>query len=441
MILLPACRVAAIVVPETDICCPVLRDEEIKQPCFHLENVHWIDNDGDICTGSLSSDNGMLRLEIRDKGSKNRSDLKALSDGSLILPGMIDPHTHFREPGQESKEGIKIGSKAALAGGVTTVLDMPNNKPPIETPEAFENKKALFKKECDVSWGLHIQAGKTFFGPWPNGIASVKVYLSKASEKPGITDVDDLVGIFTSAERVTIHAEDETQFCTGKLHHHESRPLAAVESALKKISEAYEKVPAEKKPTLIFCHVATRVELDWLWNAKAAGWKVYAETCPHYLYWTCEDQMRIGSGLQVNPPLREEKDRKALIEAISDGTIDFIGSDHAPHLPFEKADTTHPPSGIASIELMMPLMLNLVDAGIISWKRFIDLCCANASRIYNVEGRDGIKEGNYADLVQISARGAFRAPWPPITRACYHPYRETTFSRRVERVFTAGNPA
>ncbi len=361
-----------------------------------------MDSDGRFQQGTIRIEGGKIADLI--ESTRHDNDEPAIdAGGAIILPGAIDPHVHFREPGQLYKEGILNGSKAALKGGVTTVLDMPNNKPPCSTSLRLQQKRERFRRKSLVNWGVMLHASRKRLEEVREGIASTKIYMAKSSALPAITSVDDLTRLFAHYPRVSIHAEDETRFSEPTAAndlHHVRRPKEAVASALDKIQTAYTALPAECRPRVIICHMNTGEEVDWLSEMKQAGLDIWGETCPHYLYFSEEDYIRKGTAFQVNPPLRSERDQMRLRHGLSEGIIDFIGSDHAPHTGAEKSGTK-PPSGIAGIEWMLQQMLHLVDEGLIDWKRFHELICTRAAAAYGIANRDGIKTGNYADLILV----------------------------------------
>ncbi|HOT27796.1 MAG TPA: dihydroorotase family protein [Candidatus Ozemobacteraceae bacterium] len=401
-----------------------------------IRNARWLDNNGNVRSGSIRIEGQAVHsLGVETPDDDAGSEIFDAA-GLLALPGLIDAHTHFREPGGCPKEGIANGSRAALAGGVTTVLDMPNNRPTCSTPARLEAKKSLFRRKCRTNWGLHILASTT--APVPEAIASAKVFMSPSGQARAVVSVDELATIFVRYPRVTIHAEDASEFPQGtNLRHHLARPRSAIVNALRKIETAYEKLDARQRPRLALCHISTREEVEWLRTVKRRGWDVWGETCPHYLFFTQTDQQRAGPVLQANPPLRGTEDRAALLEALADGTIDYISTDHAPHLPGEKA-SVRPPSGIASIEWFLPLLASLADRGSISWKRLLQIACENPTRCFDIPLRNGIKPGNIADIVFISPAGAYLPDRKIVTRAQVNPYAGFTFTRRVEAVLVNG---
>ena len=446
---------------------------------MQIDNACWLGDDGWFHWGTMHLDGGRIAKLASDHASDDpakgpaRAALRWTAaarridaDGLFIVPGLIDAHVHLREPGQVAKEGIANGTAAALKGGVTTVLDMPNNAPPITTAERFESKRELFAQKSRVNYGLFLQAAAG--GPVaPPNAAGVKVFMAKGSELEAIRDAAGLEEIFRAQRRVVVHAEDEKKFSTvwkkvfhgvektgevfhgveksfprcGKLFHHLKRPRAAARAALKTIETAWRRVPSGERPRLVIAHCSTVEEIEWTARMKRLGHDVWAETCPHYFLFTEQDYLERGSALQVNPPLRTEEDRAAIFEAVKNGGIDFVSTDHAPHLPAEKAGR-NPPSGIAGIEWLGPILLTLAKRGELAWKRYLEVAGQNAARCFGIADRGSIREGVWADLAFIEAgKKAKGAAEKVVTRAGWHPYENFEFSARVRATMVNGRVA
>ncbi len=410
-----------------------------------ITNAKWVEEGGKVVTGVIEVSQGRLHLHVGVCSAPELPDDPELlfnSRSHLILPGFIDSHVHFREPGQVVKEGILNGSKAALAGGVTTVLDMPNNKPPCSTPGRLSQKRATFNAKCLTNWGVHFQARSPARHVPKEPYASAKLYMAKSSDEDSIYRVEAVSHVLGRFPRVCVHAEDDSRFLPASskdpLPHHVARPRESVSSALKTLQEALKKLPKPRRPRVILCHVATANEVEWVRRMKNDGYDVWAETCPHYLLLTQDDYLRRGDMLKVNPPLREESDRQSVLEALRDGTIDFLSTDHAPHLPSEKAKKGKAPSGIASIEVLAPLAMYLMDRGELSLPRLLEVTSKSASRCFGLEGRDGIKEGNWADLTILSTTAGDACHAGVITKAKEHPYLELPFTRCVTATVVSG---
>lgn len=367
-----------------------------------IKNAKWLNPNGTFSEGAIRIENGKI-AELTEGNFSDASQQFLDASGMLVLPGAIDPHVHFREPGQLYKEGIDSASKAALRGGVTTVIDMPNNNPPCTTAKRIEQKKELFRRKCHVNWGLMLHTSEHSLPDVQDEIKSAKIFMAKSSALPAIILPDTIRNLMRHFHTVSFHAEDESAFDNSpgaSSLHHEKRPRSAITGALTKVEQALKSLPENEQPRVVICHMNTTDEVVWMKRMKSEGFDVWGETCPHYFYFTQDDYIEKGALFQVNPPIRTKADQASLRRAIADGTIDFVGTDHAPHGLAEK-NSANPPSGIAAIEWLMPQMLNFVDTGLLSWKRFHQLMSGNAAACYNIKGRDGIKTGNSADLIFV----------------------------------------
>lgn len=402
---------------------------------FAFRNVRWFDDSGALLDGSLAIEDGRVCL-----GSEPAGATVLEASGMIVLPGMVDAHTHFREPGQAYKEGVDNASRGALAGGVVAVLDMPNTSPPVDCVEVFEQKRAIFARDCRVHWGLYLQA--PVVGELPErSVAAVKVYLAKSSALPAVK-AEALRSIFERHPRVAVHAEDESAFLDvpGPRAHHRARPPEAALRALEAVEAALRALPPHRRPRLVLCHASTRGEVEWLRRMKADGFDVWGETCPHYALLTDEDYVCAGPALKVNPPLRSEGDRRAIVAGLADGTLDFLSSDHAPHAPREKADEATAPSGIAGIEWMLPLALHIADRSSLSGRRLLDLISRNAARCFGFTA-PSLAEGALANLAVVRRRRAGEPARRVVTRAAADPYSALGLAWQVEATFIDGRLA
>lgn len=314
----------------------------------------------------------------------------------IPIPALIDPHVHFRTPGAEHKENWISGARAAVAGGVGMVFDMPNNFPACITLADVKNKKTLINRmlaDANIPLKYHL-----YFGATPDNIREIpkikdhvigiKLFMGSSTGNLLVDRPKVQAEIFKMAADmdmlVSVHAEAECCLLEG-FDHVLSRPKkAAIEATERAIGMA------EKYQTrLCILHVSTKEEIALIRRAKREGVRVFAEVAPHHLLLTNNDYARLGSLVQVNPPLREKEDQEALWQAIDDGTIDFLGSDHAPHTLEEKAHKyPKSPSGIPSIELTLGLMLNAVSEHRLTLKQLVQLTRTNIEKIFRLAPSD-----------------------------------------------------
>lgn len=315
-------------------------------------------------------------------------------NGKFLLPGVIDAHVHFREPGFSYKEDWKTGSAAARKGGVTTVLDMPNTNPPTTTITALEAKRALARERSAVNYGLFFGATSTNLDEIrrAEGIVGIKIYMGSSTGDLLLSDPKVWEAVFQVAKEknlpVVVHAEDESLIRAGKRD---------CECALK-ATEAAIRLQEKVGNRLHIAHITCKAELDLLRAHKTA--LLTCEVTPHHLLFTEADQK--DAFLKVYPPLRSREDQEALWEGLRDGTIDLVASDHAPHtieekqLPFAEA-----PAGVPGVEFLLPLMLNAVNEGRITLERLVALMSENPARIFGFPRKGKIEEAYDADLVLV----------------------------------------
>ncbi|MBD3164655.1 amidohydrolase family protein [Candidatus Woesearchaeota archaeon] len=291
--------------------------------------------------------------------------------GKLILPGIIDSHVHFREPGMAQKEDFSTGSKAAAAGGITTVLDMPNNRPPVLTVRELEKKRKIAKKKCLVNYGFHFGSSKDNIREIKKAknTASTKIFMNISTGDMKIEDENQLENIFRASKVIAVHAEG-------------SKVKQAVELAKKTGKRLY------------LCHISSETELRYLKRNKPKN--IFIEATPHHLYLKSSK----SPFLDVKPRLKSDKDKQALWKAVSMGLIDTIGSDHAPHTIKEKK-SKNPPSGMPGEETMLPLMLDAVNRRKMALRKLVQLCSENPAKIFGIKNKGCIKEGHDADLTVV----------------------------------------
>ena len=332
--------------------------------------------------------------------------------GNLLLPGAIDAHVHFREPGYPHKETWTTGTRSAAAGGVTTVIDMPNTSPPTTTGENFDAKAAAAEQAC-IDYG--INGGVT--GDWePDSLfdrplcALGEVFLADSTGDMGVAPDDFADAVDCAVDEgvtVTVHAEDETLFDTtardddaggmGQAANADLwstyRTAAAEASAVEYATEVGQETGAE----IHIAHTSTPEGID----AAVAGGAT-CEVCPHHLYLSREDLDELGTHGRMNPPLRSEDRRQAVFERVADGTVDIVATDHAPHTREEKdAGLWEAPSGIPGVETMLPLLLESARQGEFTYERVVDLVAHNPAEIFGLASKGRIDPGYDADLVLV----------------------------------------
>jgi len=353
--------------------------------------------------------------------------------GLHVLPGVIDSHVHFREPGAEHKEDLETGSRAAVMGGVTTVFEMPNTSPPTTTAGALDDKmrRAEGRMYCDHAF--YIGASLENIGELESlqrlpGVAGVKVFAGSSTGNLLIAEEPDLQRVFARlTRRAAFHSEDEARL-TERLGERRagdpsSHPIWRDPKAALDCTALLLRLARTHGKRVHILHLTSGDEIPLLAAHKDVA---TAEVTPHHLSLQApEDYERLGTHAQINPPIRDGAHRAALWAAIRDGVIDTVGSDHAPHTLEEK---TRPypesPSGMPGVQTLVPVMLDHVNAGRLSLQRFVDLVCHGPQRVYGIAGKGRIAAGYDADLTLVDMACeaeitdswlASRCGWSPYT--------------------------
>jgi dihydroorotase len=330
--------------------------------------------------------------------------------GMHVLPGLIDAHVHFRTPGMEQKEDWTTGSKAALAGGVTTVFDMPNTSPPTVSAALLKQKRDLVKRKALVNYGF-------FIGATPDNlkkivkiknVAGIKLYMGSSTGSLLVCEKKALEEFFAKAKMLAIHAENEACILEGKEKYKNSK-RPDVHNLIRHPDCAYEAVKevlhmAKKFGTRVhICHMSTDKEVAAV--KKFKNKKVTAEVTPHHLFLTDKDYKMYGNFIKVNPPVRGLIDQVSLWEGIKKGWIDIIATDHAPHTKKEKMKPyADAPSGLPGVQTMLPLLLNAVNEKKLTLPDVVKLTSYNPAKIFKVKNKGSIAVGMDADLTVVNMR-------------------------------------
>ncbi len=314
-------------------------------------------------------------VKITNKESKADSVIDAKNN--FILPGLIDCHVHFREPGLTHKEDFLTGSMAAAKGGITTIFDMPNTLPPTTTLAALDEKRKLAAKSI-VNYGLIFGAATNNVSEIKKArnIAAVKLYMDETTGGLKVDDFEAICDIFRMSKITIVHAEDYN-----------------VQNAINVM------IKNKLKNRLHVAHVSSAQELAYSKSNKIKK-QVTAEVTPHHLFMNKKDIQVLGAFAEMNPRLKTEQDQKALWEGIKNGDVDVIATDHAPHLKEEKEMANYP-FGVPGVETMLPLLLDAFNSNKITLPEIVKLCCENPAKIFKIKNKGFLKEGFDADLVIV----------------------------------------
>lgn len=335
--------------------------------------------------------------------------------GLHILPGVIDTQVHFREPGAEHKEDLATGTMAAAAGGVTTVFEMPNTTPLTTTPETFADKMKRAEGRAFVDYAFYFGGtaeNAENLAEWENlpGVCGVKIFMGSSTGALLSATDEEVEAVLRNGRRVVaVHAEDEIMMNANKarllgdsddvgLH-----PVwRSVESSVSAVSRLLRLARRAGRRVHVL-HVTAAEEMEILARNKDIA---SVEVLPNHLTLAAPDCYRaLGTRAQQNPPIREAAHRDALWRAVADGTVDIIGSDHAPHTLEEKAKPyPQSPSGTPGVQTLVPVMLNHVHEGRLTLERFVELTAHGPQRIHQIAGKGRIARGYDADFTVVDLK-------------------------------------
>ena len=384
-------------------------------------------------------------------------------EGKCIMAGGIDAHVHFREPGLTHKADIESESKAAIAGGVTYMIDMPNTNPPTTSATALKDKIKLAGSKTTGKMAFHIGAtntnaeeicslitnGDSHTGITPKDIAGIKVFMGSSTGNMLVDNGQSLEKIFTiKGKPVLVHCEDEETIKTNLTkaiekygdeipfteHENIRSRSACIKSSIKALELAI-----KHGTQLVLCHISTKEELEMVRAAKLSNPSIVAETSCNYLWFSNEAYERLGSKAKCNPSIKTIDDRNALRAGLAEGLIDTIGSDHAPHLLSEKnAVYTKAPSGLPTIQQSLPVLLTIASEENIPLTRIASVFSEKASEIYGLN-TGKLASGYAADMVIFDKEKEFTVKAEDqLTKCGWSPYEGETLKGYIETVIVDG---
>lgn len=371
----------------------------------------------------------------------------------IVIPGMIDPHVHVRDLQQAEKEDWTSVSKAALKGGVTTIFDMPNNKPPTVNLKNLNLKREKAKlSQVNYMFNLavtnnNLKDVENILKSKPNDISALKLFLAGSNSNEYVSDKEKIKQIFDLSNKfnIPVICHTEIQDCINKYSSEYKNPTIKNHNEIRnrecaiKGTELLIEIAKETGGIFYSAHTSTKEEIEIISKNKDKC-KVYCEVSPHHLLLNENVLDNAGNFGKVNPPLRTKEDNKAILDAINLGIVDTIGSDHAPHLISEKLqEYKNAPSGFPSIEIQMQLLLNEVNKSNFSIEKLINITSNNTANIFKLKNRGKVKEGYYADLTVIDMNKTWKVEARNFkTKAKYSPYEGMTGKGDVVMTFVNG---
>lgn len=414
-------------------------------------------NEGLKFTGSIVVNNGKI-TEILHEGRHPRraNEIETIVDatGLYLIPGIIDDHVHFREPGLTHKGTIHSESRAAAAGGVTSYMEMPNTVPQTTTLKALNDKYARAAKESVINYSFYFGAtdnNYTLFARLnPHKVCGIKLFMGSSTGNMLVETEDKLTNIFSTATLpIAVHCEDTTIITKNAKEialREGNDPDVKFHPIIRSTEACYRSTKnairqAKKYGTkLHIMHISTARELELLTATATANKRITAEVTPSHLTFCDKDYERLGTRIKCNPAIKSEADRSALRRAISENRIDVVGTDHAPHHPDDKiGGALKAASGMPSIQFSLVAMLQLVNEGTLTIEQLVEKMCHAPAQIFGVKGRGYLRKGYYADFVLIDPSKRHTVKNEDIVSICgWSPFEGTTFDWSVRQTWVNG---
>jgi len=414
-------------------------------------------NEGTVTPGDLMIHRG--RIERCDSDITARGSVQVLdATGRYLLPGMIDDQVHFREPGLTHKANIASESRAAVAGGITSYMEMPNTQPPTVTVAALEEKYRIAEGHSQANYAFYFGATNDNLDAVrsldPATVAGVKVFMGSSTGNMLVDRVETLAGIFRESPVIIAT-------------HCESTPR--IEQNLKAAMERYgREIPVTEHPVirdteacysssslavslarehgaqLHILHLSTAREMDLFAPGPIEGKSITAEVCVHHLQFSSEDYPHYGNLIKCNPAIKSPADRAALLEALKDGRLDIIATDHAPHTREEKSDSDYlqAPSGLPLVQDALLSVLEFFHDKFLTLPEIVTKTSHNPALRFQVRQRGFLREGYHADLVLVDTRASTEVrPDTILSRCGWSPFLGKTFRSRIDCTWVNGVPA
>ena len=416
----------------------------------------FIVNENEIFIGSVIVENQLIKDIIR-KDNVEMPDANTIDlTGKYLLPGIIDDQVHFREPGLTYKADIATESRAAVAGGVTSYMDMPNNNPPILTKELLEEKYKNAAGKSLANYSFYMGTSNDNLNEVlkinPKEVCGVKVFMGSSTGNMLVNNPDSLERIFSEVKMlIATHCEDDP-IIQGNMKKYKEEygddiPVAkhgeirSAEACYK--SSSYAVNLAKKHDTrLHVLHLSTEREMNLFDNdIPLENKKITAEVCVHHLTFSDKDYAEKGNFIKWNPAIKTEADRQGLLEALKENKLDVVATDHAPHLREEKEKKyTKAPSGGPLVQHSLQAMLEFFHQGEMPVETIVDKMCHAPAVCFQVEKRGFIRKGYYADLVVVDINKPQKVMAENIHYKCkWSPFEGSTFRSTIEKTFVNGN--
>jgi len=420
-----------------------------------ITNAHMV-NEGRRFEGDLRIRNGRIeRIDGQISAQPNERVFDAA--GRWLLPGMIDDQVHFREPGLEHKANIETESRACVAGGITSFMEMPNTKPPAVNREALEAKYERGRVSSRVNYAFYLGATNDNLADIqsldPKAAPGIKVFMGASTGNMLVDNPVTLDAIFRDAPTPIItHCEDTPMINANEARARdrwgddipaEQHPLIRSREACIKSTQLAISLARKHGTRLHVLHISTADELALLEPGPVSGKRITAETCVHFLHFSAKDYARLGHRIKCNPAIKDESDRIAITNALAEYRIDVLATDHAPHLTEEKANPyTSAPSGLPLVQYALQVALERVFDGELALERLVEAVTHAPATLFNVRERGYLREGYFADLVIIDPDKPHTVVASEVLSRCaWTPFEGETFRSSITATFVNGQLA
>ena len=422
---------------------------------IHIHNARIV-NEGQTFCGAIVIENEVI-AEVLKQGEEPSApcDETIDAEGMYLLPGVIDDHVHFRDPGLTHKADMYTESMAAAAGGVTSYMDMPNTNPQTTTLEALENKFQDAATKSIVNYSF-------YFGATNNNaddlakldkkhVCGVKLFMGSSTGNMLVDRMETLKNIFANAGMlIATHCEDQNIISANAAAYQKKygddpdvkyHPEIRSEEACYESSALAVQLAKETGARLHIMHISTAKELTLLEDKPIAEKNITAEACVSHLFFCDEDYEKFGTRIKCNPAIKSKKDRDALRQALTCNLIDVIGTDHAPHLLSEKqGGALKAVSGMPTLQFSLTAVMELVHQGQLSIEQLVQKMCHAPATLYQIERRGFIRPGYQADLVLVNPQKEWTVTNDCLLSKCgWSPMEGETFHSKVEKTFVNGH--
>ncbi len=410
-------------------------------------------NEGKSFYGDIAIKNGRIeRVDAQIDSQGQEID----GEGKWLMPGVIDDQVHFREPGLTHKANIATESRAAVAGGTTSFMEMPNTKPAALTQELLEQKYAIAAQCSPANYSFFMGASneniEEVLKTDKTKVCGIKIFMGSSTGNMLVDDRTTLEGIFSKSDMlIATHCEDEATVRANTAAYVEKygddipvelHPIIRDVDACYKSSSLAVELAKKHRSRLHILHISTAKELELFEQGPIADKHITSEVCVHHMYFNADDYAQLGTKIKCNPAIKAEENRAAVFQAMLDDRIDIIATDHAPHLMDEKNNPyTKAPSGLPLVQHSLNMMMDFHSQGAISMEKVVEKMCHAPAECFHINERGYIREGYFADLVLVDPNAPWTvAPSNILYKCGWSPLEGKEFKHKILYTFVNGFP-